>query len=214
MKKRTMLLISLVITTLIFLAGFLLGYSLDKSRISDVVEKLEEDDFQRDSYVTEQKFLNLFHGDVCYLTTQRLNDLSKHLAETGKVLTDYEVRGIFNDNEYLSLKKRYFVSEIKFYILLKELKDNCNYDRYVILFFYDQNNRESIQQGYILDAVVRRLQNITVLSIDRELSNDPSVSALINYYNITFGPTIIVNFEDKYEGLTNVNEVIDIINKK
>lgn len=208
-----MLLISLVITTMIFFAGFFLGHNLDKARISDIVERLEEADFQRESYITEKEFTELFNGDSCYLKAQQLNELSKNLAETGKVLTDYEVRGIFSDEEYLFLKKRYFISEVKFYIIIRELKDNCNYERDVILFFYDQNQRESIQQGFVLDAVVRRAQNITILSVDRELGYD-TTRALIDYYNVTQGPTIIVNFEKKFEGFINVDKIISIISEE
>lgn len=208
-----MLLISLIITTLIFFAGFFLGYNLDRARLSDVVERLEETDFKRESYITEKEFVELFNGNSCYLKSQQLNGLSKSLADTGKILTDYEVRGIFSDDEYLSLKKRYLISEIKFYIIIKELKDNCNYSTDVVLFFYDQNDRESIQQGFALDAVVRRVQNITVLSIDRELGYEVTGS-LIEYYNITTGPTIIVNFEKKLEGFVNVGRILSIISQE
>ena len=213
LKKRTMLLISLLLSMLVFFSGFLLGSGLDNARINDVVKELERNELQRENYVTEQRFLELFAGENCELVPVGLGDLSKNLAETGKILTDYEARGIFNEKEYKELKERYFLSEIKLYVLLKELKNNCNLDTTVILFFYDQNDRKSIEQGYVLDNIVRRLQNITVLSIDRESSSSPSVKTVMNYYNITSSPTIIVNFNKKIEGFTEIDKIINITNK-
>ena len=214
LRKRTMLLISLIVSLLIFFAGFILGYALDKARISDVVKEIDAIEFDRDSYITEQSFFDLFGGDKCASINTRLNSLSKDITDTGKILTDYELRGIFTGGEYKNLKEEYFLSEIKLYIMLKELKNNCNLDRPVILFFYDQEDLVSKQQGYALDAVVRRTQNITVLSIDRELSTNPLIEIVILHYNVNKSPVTIINFDQKLDGFVSVEELLKKIDKK
>ncbi|MBS3147177.1 hypothetical protein J4471_05800 [Candidatus Woesearchaeota archaeon] len=214
LRKRTMLLISLFLSIIVFSAGFLLGYGLDRGRINDVMNELDNLEFERESYLTEQQFAELFDGDECHVIYIRLNQLSGDLAEAGKILTDYESRGIFSGDDYKNLKLKYFLSEIKFYILLKQLNDECNLDRSVILFFYDQDQRASKQQGYALDAVVRRVQNITVLSIDRGLSKGSFIDIIKNYYNITSSPTIIINFDKKIIGYTSVDGILELIDRE
>src|SRR3989344_5276118 len=101
LRKRTMLLISLIVSLFIFFAGFILGYGLDKARISDVVKEIDAIEFDRDSYITEQSFVELFGGDKCASINTRLNSLSKDITDTGKILTDYELRGIFSGDEII-----------------------------------------------------------------------------------------------------------------
>ena len=72
LRKRTMLLISLIVSLFIFFAGFILGYGLDKARISDVVKEIDAIEFDRDSYITEQSFVELFGGDKCASINTRL----------------------------------------------------------------------------------------------------------------------------------------------
>src|SRR3989338_7657228 len=88
-----MLLISLFLSLIVFSAGFLLGYGLDRGRINDVMNELDNLEFEIESYLTEQQFAELFDGDECHVIYIRLNQLSGDLAEAGKILTDYESKG-------------------------------------------------------------------------------------------------------------------------
>ena len=208
-----MLLISLAFSCIIFISGILLGMGLDRFRINDVIVELDRNEFERESYIIEGRFLELFGENKCTYINTRLNDLSNDLVNTGKILNEYEVRGIFSGIEYKNLKDRYSLSEIRLYILLKEIKEECGLNRPVVLFFYDQEDRLSKQQGYALDSVVRKIQNITILSIDREL-DAAIVRAVKIHYNVTKSPTVIINFDEKIEGYINVDEILNIIDKK
>ena len=186
---------------------------LDKFRINDVIVELDRNEFERESYIIEGRFLELFGENKCTYINTRLNDLSNDLVNTGKILNEYEARGIFSGDEYKNLKDRYFLSEIRMYVLLREIKEDCGLNRTVILYFYDQDDRLSKQQGYALDSVVRRIQNITILSIDREFDTD-IVRAVKIHYNITKSPTVIINFDEKIEGYINIDEILNAIDKK
>jgi len=64
-----------------------------------------------------------------------------------------------------------------------------------------------LRQGYVLDSMVNRNQNITVFSIDREFK-EPLLDTVKRHYNVTKGPTIIVNFDKKFEGFTPEAEIV------
>ena len=52
-----------------------------------------------------------------------------------------------------------------------------------------------------MDGLVGKRDDLVVLSLDKDF-NDTAISSLVSYYNITIAPTLIVNFEHKFEGYT------------
>ena len=209
---KKIIFISLVVTILIFLAGLLLGLSLDDTRISDLIDNLNKNELNSESYLVEQDFIKNLGGDLCELSSPRIDVLSSELAELGQLLTKYEARGILRTSEYEYLKRKYFLMEIKTYTLFINLKKDCNYGFDTILFFYDQNDQGSINQGYILDSLVETQKNLHIFSFDRNFE-EPALKTLLLHYNITTSPSLIIDNEIKKEGLTGLEEIKGLLNK-
>ena len=104
MKKSRFLLLALVFAIIVFLAGILLGVGLDELRVNDITGYLSKNEIKTESFLTEQRFVEVFGGDKCELAEPRVAELSEEIAEIGKTLTDYETRGMFRDAQYLELK--------------------------------------------------------------------------------------------------------------
>ena len=198
--------ISLVITVLIFLAGLLVGISLDDTRISDLVTTLNQNELNRESYLVEQDFINNLGGSLCELSNPRINTLSTELAKLGQLLTKYESKGFLRNQDYNYLKRKYFLLEIKTYTLFTSLKKECNYDFNTILFFYDSEHQKSLNQGYILDSLVQSQKNLHIFSFD-QLFNEPALETVKIHYNITTSPSLIINDNIKKEGLISLEEL-------
>ena len=88
--KKHLFLTAFVLAVLIFLSGTLLGYSLDRFRVNDVVDMIKENELNMESYVLEQDFLDVTGAESCELLTPRFDELSFSLAEIGNTLTSYE----------------------------------------------------------------------------------------------------------------------------
>lgn len=205
---------SLILTILIFGAGLLLGAYLDNLRSSNVYEDLRSNELDTESYLIEQSFWDTFEGDDCEFSEDRLNSISQELANLGQSLSSYEKKSLFEDNEYKYLARRYFLLEIKGYILFNQLKENCNIDNDVILYFYNPDDSESQRQGYVLDKIVEASNGtIDVFSINKNYEGDESINTLIVYYNVTIAPTIIVNGDVKKEGFISYPELEGILNE-
>ena len=203
---KKIIFISLVVTILIFLAGLLLGLSLDDTKISDLVENLNQNELNSESYLVEQDFIRTFGGDICDLSSPRIEELSIELAKLGQTLTKYESSALLKKTDYSYLKRKYFLLEIKTYTLFKNLKEECGYGFNTILYFYDQNQQESLNQGYILDSLVGSTGNVHVFSFDRNFK-EPAVDALKLHYDIKISPSIVINNETKKEGLVRLEEI-------
>ena len=207
---KKLLVISLILTILVFSGGFLLGLSLDSTRISDLVENLNQNELSRESYLVESEFIKNVGGNICDLSKPRVFTLSNELGTLGQLLTRYESKGIFRDTEYNYLKRKYFLLEIRTYSLFVNLKKECGYDFNTILYFYDQNEQSSINQGYILDSLVGAQDDLHVFSFDRNF-DEPSLNTLKIYYNVTSSPTLIINDKLKKEGLSSLDELKAIL---
>ncbi|HLC58115.1 MAG TPA: hypothetical protein VJH95_06075 [Candidatus Nanoarchaeia archaeon] len=210
LNYKKLILVSLILSFLIFISGLLIGLTFDELRTNDLTIFLNENEFQTESYLIERQFLEDFGQDKCSLAQTRVVALSDQLGEIGRTLTRYESKRLLTGEKYLQLKSKYLIFEIKLYTILKELNDNCKTeDKPIILFFYDTNDQASIQQGYILDSLVNK-EKATVFSIDREF-NDPLLETVKHYYNITKSPTVIINFNITKEGLTSLAELTNPI---
>ncbi len=206
MVKRIFL-TSLVITVLVFIAGLMLGWNLDEYRTNKLLKEVKENELATESYLVEQLFIGGLGGDKCISAQPRINMLSSELAELGKIIETYEENKLFSQQEYDYMVRRYFLLEMKTYVLYNSFKNDCGSESDVVLFFYDQNE-ESKKQGYVLDAVVEKNPaSIAVFSINKEFAKDPAIEALKLYYNVTKAPTLIINNERTKEGFVGIGEL-------
>ena len=107
--------------------------------------------------------------------------------------------------------KSYFLLEIKGYILVNQLKEDCDLQNDVILYFYMPDDSTSELQGYVLDNLVQASNGtLDVFSINKDF-DDPAIESLTIYYNITSSPTLVINGKVK-EGYTNylgIQKILD-----
>ena len=199
---------SLALTVVIFLAGLLLGWYLDNSRTNDILTDLRSNELDTESYLVEQAFWDSFGGEDCTFADARLNSISTQLRDLGQYLSSYQQKNVFQEDEFQYLARRYFVLEIKRYVLYNDLKTKCDVQNDLILYFYEPEDSESVKQGYVLDILVQQSNNtIDIFSINKDFAGDQAIETLKLYYNITMAPTIIVNGDQKQEGYVDYDGV-------
>ncbi len=204
---------SLAITICVFVAGLLLGWNLDTLRTDQVQSDLRSNELDTESYLIEQAFWNSIGGDDCSFAEPRLNSLSVELAEVGQYLNNYQKKNLFEEDDFQYLARRYFLLEVKGYILYNDLKEKCDIDNDVILYFYGSDDDYSEKQGYVLDKVVDKANGtVDVFSINKDFEEDAALETLKLYYNITITPTIIINGETKKEGYVSYEEIKELLN--
>ena len=200
-----------MITLIIFGAGLLLGLYLDNIRSNEVYDELRNYVLNTESYLVEQAFWDAFDINDCSIAEKRLNFISAELVELGYYLNSYETKSIFKDKEFKYLAQRYFLLEIKGYILVNQLKEDCDLQNDVILYFYMPDDSTSELQGYVLDNLVQASNGtLDVFSINKDF-DDPAIESLTIYYNITSSPTLVINGKVK-EGYTNylgIQKILD-----
>lgn len=199
--KRSIFLTSLVLTLIIFLSGIMLSYILDFYRMDEIERVIETHEADRTAYMLEQQFMHSVGGDNCNVMGKRFYDLKMDIHKVGIALNSYKGRSMVTKVDFDYLKRHYFLLELEFFTLIKRLNLECNMDYVSILFFYEKDDPDSITQGYVLEDISKSFTtNVVVLSLDKDYLDEQLVSTLVNRYNVTVAPTIVIN-NLKVEGL-------------
>ncbi|GEM_PF-2333557 len=222
---RNILLSSLVIACLVFVAGILLGISLNDFKNQDAFDSLKLVDLNAESYLIEREFISTYNvsyteEQACDTLRNRFYSLSDELNEIRHLLVSFEKDQNFENKEYDLLVREYFLTEIQVYLLLENFRSGCDDSINTLVFFYGlEGNSE--QQGVIIDALFKERGDIFVITLKKDYNDgvdtlgakDPLFDLFEDHFTIGQTPTLIVNGE-KYEGLINYPTLNELVGEK
>lgn len=134
--------------------------------------------------------------------------LSKELGSLGEKLSYAENNPSFGSSDVESLKRSYFLLEIKDYLLMKRLTEKCGISPTFILYFYSTKDQcdDCEKMGYVLTALRDKYPDLRVYSFDYHYDLG-AIQTLISIYKIRGElPALIINSE-LYYGLHTVSEL-------
>ena len=126
--------------------------------------------------------------------------LSKELGPLGEKLSYADDQTGFNAEDVESLKRSYFLLEIKDYLLMKRLSEKCASKPFFILYFYSTNDKceDCEKMGYVLTALRDKYPELRVYSFDYHYDVG-AISTLVSIYKVKPElPALIVNGEPYY----------------
>lgn len=196
-----------IITTLIFLVGVSIGWQVNNYLMSDVRGGVDELRAQLIGFDLRSKII----GQNCDVS---IDSILRDKYRIGNEVTELEERVGKKDREVLLQKELYQLTEINTWVVLKDRKERCGDELDLILFFYsneeiDNLDKVSEDQGYILDDLWINNPKIVVFSFDANTQN-PALESLIEIYNITIIPSIVVN-DEAYPGFRNLYQIRQIL---
>ena len=197
---------SFLLTFLIFVLGILFNYYLDFYRISEIQDILSYYEIDTAAYYSEQDFFEQVGGSTCAALDRRIMNLKSEIRKVGSDLASYSSFSWFKKRDYDFLKRKYFLLQIQFFTLLKDLGSTCDTPYVPILFFYAIDDVVSERQGFVLEELSKEYQNVVVLSLDKDYEDEPLVSLLGLKYNITIAPSIVID-NLKKEGYSSIGEL-------
>ncbi len=206
-KRKKALWRALLFTILIFTVGILLNHIFDSFRISIIEDVITVNEIENEAYRAEQFFIDTFGGEKCEVMTARIAKLKQEVRKVGEDLGSYSRFSLFRKNDYDYLKRKYFLLELRFFSIIKKINKECDDPYLPILFFYkiDQDNSEI--QGFILQSLSDNYeQEVVVLSIDKEYPDEPLISLLVETYNITATPSLVIDGKT-LKGLVSENKL-------
>jgi len=200
--KKRIFVTSFIVTVIIFVLGLMTSYVLDSFRLDEITNVIESHEIDKSAYLLEQEYVDSLGEDSCIVMRDRFYDLKMEMGDVGQALTKYSGRSMLKTVDFDYMKRHYFLLELEFLTMLNKLNMNCDTDYITLLFFYDKDDQDSITQGYVLEDISKSHKtNVVVLSFDREYKDEPLVQMMVEKYNVTSVPTMIINNDIKIEGL-------------
>lgn len=201
-------LIAFVLTLLIFVGGIIAGVILENARINDARQINLQEKVNLRSLQLQQAHIDSGIADCKSLHAileNNINELTQKMA----VVIDYQKKAVFNEEEFNLQLQDYFLTEIQFYLLSKEIDKKCTQDSVKILYFYDQNEEET--QGRILSYLKKMFgSKILVFSLDSDFMQEPMINILLTSYGIETFPSIVVD-DEVYQRHRNTKQLMSIL---
>jgi len=203
--------LAFVITIIIFAIGFYAGGVFTEMNLQGISSDIESVSKRASS--AELLFLLEDSSSFCPVYLDELETIDYETEQLGNQLLFMEdIKGV-SDNE---LKKEYFALETKSYLLSKRVKEKCDTDYILVLYFYSNIDCEDCgAQGSALTSAKEKLAekniNLRVYSFDGDIES-PVADAWIDKYNIRNYPSVVIN-ETVYSGFFSEEEIMDNINK-
>lgn len=213
-KSNTGLIISAaIIAALLFLAGFGIGYTLNMFRLSDIERRSQEMSTTIQNLQLQFLFFDVFGKNVsCPVLKDIMSYTVKEYERIGGKLANKELEQYSN---YEMLLKDYYISSINYWLMAKKLEQLCGPVHKTVLFFISKSCDPMIpnpcdDQAFVLSYMKQQIgDELLVFTISADIQ-EPAIKALINYYNITEYPSIVVD-ENVYSGFQNLERLKDIL---
>jgi hypothetical protein len=204
------------ITTLIFIAGILIGNYLGSLKYNAV--RGLQDDLFFDTLGLDVKYDLLLDLDCSEINISKGTPVDdSDMRAVGQKLAFLESQFGANDPQVRKLKEYYHILEIKHMILAESLEDKCNLSANNLIFFYaiDEICESCLGQGEILTFLHRKYPKFNVYSFDINIDN-PALNTLKERYGIVanYNVPAIVYDEEVYMGFLNKENAAKVIFQK
>ncbi|MFH0868050.1 MAG: hypothetical protein V1831_01950 [Candidatus Woesearchaeota archaeon] len=203
-----------LITGGIFLLGVLFGLVIEGKRLGYVDDVSKEQNLDFSSLQLQYAFIDqLSQEKNCEGVSNTFEENVGNLEITRERLETFDQDAKLNKKEFDTLKREYVLAQIRFWLLAKRTKELCGNEMVTILYFLSDNKEcpNCDNQAFVLTYLKKIFkEKLLIFSFDSKFNQEPMISILKNTYEITNYPTIVIESE-KYEGLTNKEDILKII---
>lgn len=203
-----------IITLGIFLLGLMIGLVVEGKRIAYVQDLYQEQRVEFSSSQLQYSYISTLNTqDACpAIYSIFYNNLEK-LDETSKKLQAYAKDSRINDDTFNVLKREYTIEQLKYWLLSRQTREQCNEDVVRVLYFFstDEQCPECGEQAFVLDYLKKIYgEKLLIFSIDGTFESEPMVQILKQQYRIENYPTLIVEYQ-KLEGFSSREDLQPIL---
>jgi len=201
-------LLAFILTLLIFSGGIMIGIVFENARLSSAEQITLQEKVSLRSLQLQQNYIESGITDCKTLNTILENNINELGKKVG-VIIEYEKKALFNPEEFNLQLQDYFLTEIQFYFLAKEINTKCPLNNVKILYFYDENKDDT--QGDILAYLKKRFGGkLLIFSLNSQFPQEPMIGTLLTYYNITQYPAMAIE-EKVYQGHRTTEQLLEDI---
>ncbi|MEM5871691.1 MAG: hypothetical protein QW051_02340 [Candidatus Aenigmatarchaeota archaeon] len=210
-----MIIASFLVSSIIFISGIFIGYSIGKEKISFIENSLSKISSNIQNFQLQFLFLDVLgENSSCPFLMETLYSINKDSYELGKKLESLGKETELKDyNEFLKQKREYSRMLVSYWLLSNKLKKICYFDADTIVYFYSRNCERCDDQAFVLTYLKQKHEEkLLIFTLDGDL-DEPSIKAIKTIYNITSYPYLIIN-GNGYIGFISKDEIENLISLK
>lgn len=215
MKQSKIYLIAALLSLVFYIIGVISGLFIEKSMTGYTEEKVMSLQRRVENIQLEYMYLSTMGNELnCDFLSVLLDDTTREFWNIRNDLVKLEdKKENLISERYLNLKRDYALLSTRAWILNSNVKEKCNEDVVVLLYFYSVPCQNCIRQGAILDEIREEFQNkMRVFVLDANL-DEPIVQTLRKAYNINITPSLIIG-NSTYYGLIEKEKLRTIISEE
>lgn len=181
----------LALTIIIFASGMILGNWIASEKFTSL-ENIGQT--LRTDIIALELQQQLIEEDPC--SGAGLGALSEQLYSLGTRLDFMEGSLGIDNPDVINLKQYYSLLEIRHWLFMKRMNEECNQTNVLILYFYSNKGdcTRCEEQGYVLSYLHRKYPDLMIYSFDKNLHN-PAFDTVVKNFNIQQVPTLVINDE-------------------
>ena len=215
-NQKIVFLYALIGSIIVFNVGIFMGYMLESSRIEEINQLYAETEMKILDQITQINSMSVLEFNCESLIEENVN-FANDIFEDAQKITKYEKANILN-NEIISQHKRFDLLRSLFWVNSMKIKQKCNSDYHNVVYFYqyneptiEQKSRQNVISNLLVELKEKYGNNVMLIPIAGD--NDiPSVNLLLEKYNITELPVILVDEEIQITDAENLEDVEKYLN--
>ena len=202
---------TLVLTLLILIIGFSLGFYVEYYRTRATIENYKFFEIESLDLRLQNYYYQIMDSVDCEIAIKENLNFADRVYDTGLRIEKYEEANELTGDLLLE-KKKYVLLKTELWLNSLLLKKKCNNPFHTIVYFYSKDNslpKEAEQEAIsnILKEVKEEKGNkVILLPIAGDLGL-PSVDMQMRIYNITYLPSTLIDEEFILESFYNKEKI-------
>jgi hypothetical protein len=210
-NKRNVFWEALLMTVAIFIIGMMIGVSFEKNKINEINNYYSESDAVLMDILALQKITELGMLD-CSLAAKANLDFADRVYAEADLMSQYDTTQKISDGMDVAHKK-YDLLRTFLWINSMKSRQNCQNDFSVVVYLYEyktedlsQKAEQEVWSNVLVDLKEQKGGSVILIPIAVD-TNVTSLGIMIDKFNITKYPAVIVNDKNIIYDLNSVNDL-------
>jgi hypothetical protein len=214
-NQKYIFLYALILTLVIFNLGIFMGYMLESSRLDKINVLYSNAELELFDQMAQKQSMEVLNLDCNTLVSENIKFGDEIFTEALQIQKYEDANRISND--IIFQHKRFDLLRTMFWMNSIKIKQDCNSNYHNVVYFYKYNSPSIAQdskQKFFSDLLQQVKEkegdNMMLIPIAGD-NNIPSVNILLDKYNITEFPTILIDEKTKLTDVKSVDEIENLL---
>lgn len=203
---------SLVITLLILLAGFAIGFFIESYRTNKVIQDYKNFEVSALDLKLQNYYYETMDQTQCSVALQNNLNFADKIYNEGLLIEKYEQADDISNTNIINQKEQYVLLKTELWMNSIILKKKCSNPFHTVVYIYSQNpNSQKQSEQEAISNTLKKVKedkgnSIILIPIAGDMGLD-SVDMQLKTFKITYLPSIIIDENTTLQGYHNVEQI-------